>query len=193
MNLKFKEGMIFGVNLKLNIGHEYSGVHNILILANAKEECFIGAVVIEDSQVIADDYKVNLKDYEGIPSQSIVLLDQIFSIDKSRVIDYKGKIIKDDLSEVKNKLAEIFELSYCKDIEEIIAMANRVAMYEYNYFELKNIDNINHDILTLAKKRFKKQLDLYKEICAENDLSIYKYYTPLIENKAVNIVRGFWG
>ena len=194
MSLIFKERMIFVVNLGLRVGNEPAGCQKILVLSNISEKCFIGAIVVENSSFTSDNYKVNIGRCIGVKENSIVLLDNIYTIDKSRVVGFSGMIDREYMPEIKSKIAEIFGLSYKKDLDKVIESAKNLSKYEYHYNELKRIKDIPGDILTLAKARFEKEFNEYKTLCIENNVSMHKYYKPIYEKNNVSTIgKGMWG
>lgn len=194
MSLIFKERMIFVVNLGLRIGNEPAGRQNILLLSNISENCFIGAIVVENSSLTSDNYKVNIERCIGVKENSSVLLDNIYTIDKSRVVGFYGMIDREYMPEIKNKIADIFCLSYNRGLDKIIESATNLSKYEYHYNELKRIKDIPGDILTLAKARFEKEFNEYKTLCIENNVSMYKYYKPIYKKSNISTIgKGMWG
>lgn len=194
MSLIFKERMIFVVNLGLRVGNEPAGCQKILVLSNISEKCFIGAIIVENSSFTSDNYKVNIGRCIGVKENSSVLLDNIYTIDKSRVVGFSGMIDREYMPEIKSKIAEIFGLSYKKDLDKVIESAKNLSKYEYHYNELKRIEDLPKDILTLAKARFEKEFNEYKILCIANNVSMYKYYKPISEKSNISTIgKGMWG
>ena len=108
------QGEIYSVNLSPTQGHEQSGLRPVLIIQNDHLNRYLStAVIIPLSGNL--DGKGRLSTYflehnsSGLKKDSILLLFQIKTIDKSRLIKKIGKQLSPGImQDIKNKLQEIF-------------------------------------------------------------------------------------
>ena len=93
---KIKRGEIYYTDLSPVIGSEQKGVRPVLILQNEKA---------------ALPTHVPIK-AEGLRKKSTVLLEQIRTIDKKRLIEYIGKLDKETMGKVDHAIVVSFGIKY---------------------------------------------------------------------------------
>ncbi len=99
---KFHRGDIYSADLSPGIGSEQSGSRPVLILQNNVGNCFSPTIIIaaitsvsKKSRKFPTHYHLN--DRCGLVKPSVVMLEQIRTIDKSRLKNYIGHLNKDDM------------------------------------------------------------------------------------------------
>jgi mRNA interferase MazF len=98
---------IYLVNLDPTIGHEVRKTRPCLIVSPDEMNRYIGTVIIAPMTTKGRDYptRVNLT-FQGKKGQ--IVLDQIRTIDKIRLIKHLGKIDKNTAQKVLEILGEMF-------------------------------------------------------------------------------------
>jgi len=98
---------VYLVNLDPTIGHEARKTRPCLIISPDEMNRYIGTVIVAPMTTKGRDYltRVNLT-FEGKKGQ--IVLDQIRTIDKSRLIKRLGKIDKNTAQKVLAILGEMF-------------------------------------------------------------------------------------
>lgn len=102
-------GQIYYADLEPSFGSEQGGLRPVLIVQNDIGNKYSPTTII--AAITARIYtKQNLPTHHkllssvGLKRDSIVLLEQIRTIDKARLREYIGKINIDDLIQIENKL-----------------------------------------------------------------------------------------
>ena len=93
---KFHRGDIYSADLSPGIGSEQSGSRPVLILQNNVGNFFCPTLIV------APHYHLN--DRCGLVKPSVVMLEQIRTIDKSRLKNYIGHLNKDDMENINKTL-----------------------------------------------------------------------------------------
>jgi mRNA interferase MazF len=120
MNRKIKRGDMFYADLGFVVGSEQSGFRPALILSNdtgnRHGKTVIAAIITSKT---AGKPKLPthcpLKRQPGLGRDSIVLLEQIRTIDKTRLKEYIGTLAGDDMSRADKALAVSLGLKYIAD------------------------------------------------------------------------------
>lgn len=109
---KFHRGDIYSADLSPGIGSEQSGSRPVLILQNNVGNCFSPTIIIaaitsvsKKSRKFPTHYHLN--DRCGLVKPSVVMLEQIRTIDKSRLKNYIGHLNKDDIYKSRKALLGI--------------------------------------------------------------------------------------
>jgi len=102
-------GEIYFANLGEGIGSEQKGVRPVLIIqndiGNKHSPTTIGALITSMNKKINLPVHVKLpKEVSGLPQDSLVLLEQIRTIDKKRLIRKVSKLEIDLMNEIENSL-----------------------------------------------------------------------------------------
>ena len=106
---KILRGDMFYANLGRGIGSEQKGYRPVLVIQNDVGNKFSPTVIVASitSRVgikakLPTHYFMNTED--GLQAPSIILLEQIRTIDKSRLIRYLGKLDEYEMEEVEDAL-----------------------------------------------------------------------------------------
>lgn len=117
---QMKRGEIYFADLSPVVGSEQGGIRPVLILQNDTGNRYSPTTMV--AAITGRKTKANLPIHvkisaAGLKSESIVLLEQIRTIDKTRFGEYVGKLSKDDMGRVDH--AVIVSLGI-KTMEELL-------------------------------------------------------------------------
>jgi mRNA interferase MazF len=100
---------VYLVNLDPTIGHEVRKTRPCLIVSPDEMNLYIGTVIVAPMTTKARDYPTRVSlTFQGKKGQ--IVLDQIRTIDKIRLIKRLGKIDKNTAQKVLEILSEMFAL-----------------------------------------------------------------------------------
>lgn len=104
---EIKRGEIYYANLQPVLGSEQGGIRPVVILQNDKGNSFSHTTIV--AAITARKGKTQLPTHvtivvEGLSRKSIVLLEQIRTIDKERIIDFVGVIDGDTMKLIENAI-----------------------------------------------------------------------------------------
>ena len=106
--IDIERGQVWYVNLENGVGSEQSGRRPCLIIQNNIGNRFSPTVVVAVLTTKLDKHKlpthVILSEQSKMPKKSIVLLEQIKTIDKRRVKQYITSLTREDLLKVDKAL-----------------------------------------------------------------------------------------
>lgn len=110
MQNKIKRGSIFYADLSPVTGSEQGGVRPVLVIQNNTGNRYSSTVIVaamsgktEEKADLPTHYKVMEQD--GLEGESLVLLEQIRTIDKRRLRDYIGQLGQKDMKRIDRCLA----------------------------------------------------------------------------------------
>ena len=118
-NESIKRGDIYYANLNPIVGSEQGGVRPVIVLQNDK---FIEAspttIVAAITSKLA---KAKMQTHvaitaKGLPMESVVLLEQIRTIDKSRLEEYIGHLDQTAMEAVDRAIVLSFGIKYLEDL-----------------------------------------------------------------------------
>lgn len=116
MNIrKINKGDLYIANLNPIIGSEQGGVRPVVVLQNNKGNYFSPTIVIalltklENNKTEIPTHVILKKD-KSIKEDSLILIEQIRSIDKSRLNMNIGKINKKKIEEVNNAIRKELDI-----------------------------------------------------------------------------------
>lgn len=116
MNIrKINKGDLYIANLNPIIGSEQGGVRPVVVLQNNKGNYFSPTIVIalltklENNKTEIPTHVILKKD-KSIKEDSLILIEQIRSIDKSRLNMNIGKINKKKIKEVNNAIRKELDI-----------------------------------------------------------------------------------
>jgi len=117
MNKNIKRGEIYYADLSPVVGSEQGGIRPVLILQNDTGNKHSPTTNVAVITSIKTKAKANLPTHvpftaDCLKSESIVLLEQIRTIDKSRLNEYIGKIDKKTMGAVDKALITSFGIKY---------------------------------------------------------------------------------
>ena len=104
----FKRGEIYVANLSPYVGSEQGGIRPVIILQNNLGNIFSPTLIV--APLTSRFKKRNLpthyliEDEEELKTTSLVLLEQIKTIDKQRVTEYIGQASEEDIKNIEKAL-----------------------------------------------------------------------------------------
>lgn len=104
----FKRGEIYVANLSPYVGSEQGGIRPVIILQNNLGNIFSPTLIV--APLTSRFKKRNLpthyliEDVEELKTTSLVLLEQIKTIDKQRVTEYIGQASEEDIKNIEKAL-----------------------------------------------------------------------------------------
>jgi mRNA interferase MazF len=107
-----KRGEIYYANLSPARGSEQDGIRPVLIIQNNKGNRYSPCVIAAITSIEQPNHPthVEIGTECGLNKTSYVMLDQIRTIDKSRLIDYIGQVDDQTIKEVNEALSISFGL-----------------------------------------------------------------------------------
>lgn len=108
-NWNYRRGDLYKVNLNPYTGSEQGGIRPVIVLQNNMGNYFGATLVIAPltskvrrKKKLPTHYVI--KNVPELAEESLVLLEQITTIDKSRVLAYIGKISKEEMKEIEKAI-----------------------------------------------------------------------------------------
>lgn len=104
-----RRGEIFYVNLEKGIGSEQGGIRPVVIIQNETGNIYSPTVIIaaitsqQHKKNIPTHVNINSEEY-GLNKDSVILLEQIRTIDKSRLKEKIGRLSKKDMEKIDKAL-----------------------------------------------------------------------------------------
>ena len=101
-NWVYRRGDIYMANLNPFKGSEQGGTRPVLVLQNNTGNLFCPTLIVAPLTTQVNKKKDQPTHYllsgvRGLPEDSVALLEQIKTIDKSRIISYLGKVSKEEM------------------------------------------------------------------------------------------------
>lgn len=101
----FRRGEIYVADLSPYVGSEQGGIRPVIILQNNLGNIFSPTLIVAP---LTSRYKKRnlpthylIEDVEELKTTSLVLLEQIKTIDKRRITEYIGQASKDDIKNIE--------------------------------------------------------------------------------------------
>ena len=101
----FRRGEIYVADLSPYVGSEQGGIRPVIILQNNLGNIFSPTLIVAP---LTSKYKKRnlpthylIEDVEELKTTSLVLLEQIKTIDKRRITEYVGQASKDDIKNIE--------------------------------------------------------------------------------------------
>lgn len=103
-------------NLNPYKGSEQGGKRPVIIIQNNVGNRYSPTLIV--APITSKLYKTELpthyilKDVQGLPDESLVLLEQIKTIDKRRIISYVGKVSSKQMKEIEDRMLVSIGIEY---------------------------------------------------------------------------------
>ena len=110
---KIKRGDIFYANLDKTVGSEQSGIRPVVVIQNNRNNRTSPTVIIAPISTKKNrklPYHILVKQFDKIRHNSIILLEQIRTLDKSRLMGYVCSLNKDQLVEINIAIKNILDI-----------------------------------------------------------------------------------
>ncbi len=110
-------GDLYYANLSPVLGSEQGGIRPVVIIQNDVGNKYSPTVIVApitsrmNKTKLPTHVKINASEKYGLPKDSVVLLEQIRTIDKQRLKDKIGKFDKRRMSDVDNAILISLELT----------------------------------------------------------------------------------
>lgn len=113
MQEDIKRGEVYYADLSPVVGSEQGGIRPVLILQNNKGNCYSSTTII--AAVTSGEKKAYLPTHiaikiSGLRRKSIVMLEQVRTIDKSRLLGYIGKVDAGTMKSIDRAVKNSFEV-----------------------------------------------------------------------------------
>ena len=112
---EIKRGEIYYADLSPAVGSEQGGVRPVLVLqndtGNRHSPTTIVAAITSRGKKAELPTHVNIT-AAGLKTQSTVLLEQIRTIDKTRLAEYVGRLDKDSMGKIDHAIITSFGIKY---------------------------------------------------------------------------------
>lgn len=111
-NFEIKKGDIYYAILNPTIGSEQNGIRPVVVIQNNLGNKYSPTVIVAPITSILKKKElpthiiIDKKDF--LKSKSMILLEQIRVLDKSRLKEYIGKLQNSEVKEIERKLSFIF-------------------------------------------------------------------------------------
>lgn len=117
--MKIKRGDIYYADLSPVIGSEQDGTRPVLCIQNDTGNKHSPTIIV--AAITSRKTKANFPTHvsistKGLKKKSYVLLEQIRTIDKTRLGEYVGKISKDDMGRVDHAIIVSMGLKYMENL-----------------------------------------------------------------------------
>lgn len=103
--MNIKRGEIYYADLKLAIGSEQRGIRPVLIVQNDignkySPSTIVVAITSQVKRQLPTHVNIHSSEENGLKEDSTVLLEQVRTIDKCRIINKVGQLNQDDFNNV---------------------------------------------------------------------------------------------
>ena len=122
MKKEIKRGEIYYVNLEPVVGSEQGGTRPVLIIQNNagnkySSTTIIAAAITSKSAKSPLTTHIDLKNFAGLAKDSLLLLEQMRTIDKNRIRGYIGYLDESTMEKVNKALCVSLGLRYIEPNE----------------------------------------------------------------------------
>lgn len=198
-----KIGEMFFADLSPVIGSEQGGIRPVVVISNDIANRYSQAITIAPitSQInkakLPVHVELSMENYD-IARDSVVLLEQIRTIDKKRLKEKIGTLIPDDLLKVKQALATQVDLRY-KEVDEAKPVDNTSKNIENQISKIVDIlQSISHeyglDKVLNKELQYKEYYSTVKEDLKGFDIKLEKIHENVKVHKAIrDISKGQLG
>lgn len=131
---KIRRGDIFYANLPKGIGSEQTGKRPVLIIQNNHGNEHSGTVICAEitSQLEKKDIPTHVNLYGIVKKNSIILLEQIKTIDKMRLLDKLGHLNEYMMNKVDKAIKVSLGLIKCEQKDDIFEKHKEIIKAELN-------------------------------------------------------------
>ncbi len=135
----YRRGQIFNADMGVNIGSEQSGFRPVVIIQNDIGNKYSPTVIVASiTSKIKNNMPthIELVDKDGLDKDSVVMLEQLRTIDKRRLKRYIGMLNDEEMTQVKKCL------NISLALEETKLNQRQQKEFQHIRNELERIDNI---------------------------------------------------
>ncbi len=114
---EIKRGQVYLANLDPIVGSEQGGIRPVIVIQNNVGNTYsptiiVAALTSRSKKDLPTHVKIR---FEGMPGESTIMLEQIRTIDRSRLLNFVGTIEPSKMIEVEKAIEISFGLSYSFD------------------------------------------------------------------------------
>lgn len=115
--VNIKRGDIFYADLRPVVGCEQGGIRPVLILQNNMGNKYSPTTIVATltsktcKKELPTHIVLHKKDADGLPKDSIILCEQVRTIDKRRIKDKLGSVNKESLDYIMDEVKNAFNIS----------------------------------------------------------------------------------
>ena len=118
----YKRGDVYWVNLNPFFGSEQGGTRPVLVLQNDAGNYYSPTLIVAPMSSHADKRTdlpthVVFDHVRGLEGPSLIMLEQLKTIDKKRVVRYAGKLTKEQMEEVETALTGALGIYISETVE----------------------------------------------------------------------------
>ena len=118
----YRRGDVYWVNLDPFFGSEQGGTRPVLVLQNDAGNFFSPTLIVAPMSSQVDKRTdlpthIVLEQVRGLEGPSLIMLEQLKTIDKRRVRSYAGKLTKEQMAEVEAALTGTLGIYITKAVE----------------------------------------------------------------------------
>ena len=117
--MEIKRGEIYYANLSPVVGSQQDGIRPVLILQNDTENKYSPTTIIAaiTSKIDKSHLPTHVNIFtEGLETDSIVLLEQVRTIDKTRLTEYVGQLDKLMMVAIDRAIVVSFGIKYLEEL-----------------------------------------------------------------------------
>lgn len=183
-----KRGAVFmaGLGEKNIIGSEQRGERPVVIIQNESGNKYSPTVQVALITTAITKRKlpthVELKKGEGVDEDSVILAEQIRTIDKRRLFKYKGNLSMGKIQQLDTAIEVSLHVGSSKRIPDFIYTVNRVINQIKDMERTKNLlterNLMNNAILDSLNKSIYRDIEYLKKICLDNGEDYLNFYNP---------------
>jgi len=185
----FKRGDIILCDLGLGEGSEQSGQRPCVVIQNDVGNKFsttiIVATITSSNRKAKIPTHVEVDERSGLDKPSLILCEQVRTVDKHRVKKYIGSVPRNVREKIDNALIislEIFKRGELEVEEQVI----KVKSLEETILDLANL-TLTSKVTNHMVSKFNRELMILEDLCKENRLYLNGYYNKSKElDKIIN-------
>lgn len=187
---KVKRNDIFSANLGNEnvVGSEMKGTHPVIIIGNNKgnDNSPTVQVAVITSNITKGKLPTHVEvgvEY-GLMNDSVVLVEQIKTIDKKRIASYIGKAS----DELMMKVNEAIEIALCVGDYEVLGLSKvynvikdkirKIHAYEATLITMKDTGLLNDVAVDILSSKWKSELEILEKYCTLNGIDYTSRYKP---------------
>lgn len=120
---QIKRGEVYLANLEDRMGSIQSGVRPIVVISNPQNNKFsptINVLPVTSRAKINIPVHVNIGVKEGLERQSVILTEQVLTINKYQLIKYIGRCSNDKMQEIAK--AMVLQFHMMQELKELLVI-----------------------------------------------------------------------
>ena len=185
INSILKRGDVVLCDLGLGEGSEQSGLRPCVIIQNNVGNKYSPTVIVATITSSTTKAKlpthIEIDERSGLDKPSVILCEQIRTIDKNRIRKFIGSIPRDVREKINTSLIASMEI-FRKGEIEIINQSSRVSAQEDMIIRCSHIDGNSLEVMI---NMYRNELITLENMCRLNRLYIENYYNKSEEMEKI--------